>query len=86
MSREIMENEEGVRLIREKFEYRKAGKLRFIGLDLIENDVNIEETLRIISPLLDPLKPEYAWREITDYCYLEHHNGRHAGAGRLYLL
>ena len=75
MSREIMENEEGVRLIREKFEYRKAGKLRFIGLDLIENDVNIEETLRIISRLLDPLKPEYAWREITDYCYLEHHNG-----------
>ena len=69
MSREIMENEEGVRLIREKFEYRKAGKLRFIGLDLIENDVNIEETLRIISPLLDPLKPEYAWREISDYFF-----------------
>ena len=35
MSREIMENEEGVRLIREKFEYRKAVNLRFIGLDLI---------------------------------------------------
>lgn len=75
MSHEVMENEKGIRLIREKFEYQHVGKLRFIGLDLKKNPgISIRETIAKIAPLLNRLKPEYAW-EITDYCYLEHHNG-----------
>ena len=75
MERKIMENEEGVRLIREKFEYKNTGDLRFIGLDLRANPgLDVEMTIAKIAPLVDPLKDKYAW-EITDYCYLEHHNG-----------
>jgi hypothetical protein len=75
MSHEVMENDKGIRLIREKFEYKYVGKLRFIGLDLKQNPgLSIKDTVEKISPLLNPLKSEHAW-EITDYCYLEHHNG-----------
>lgn len=75
MSQEIMKNDQGITLIREKFEYKHIGNLRFIGLDLRKNPgISIQETIEKISPLLDSLKPKHSW-EITDYCYLEHHNG-----------
>lgn len=75
MSHKIMENDQGIRLIRENFEYKFVGNLRFIGLDLKKNPgLSIQGTIDRLSPLLDPLKAEYAW-EMTDYCYLEHHNG-----------
>ncbi|OJU09446.1 MAG: hypothetical protein BGN88_09965 [Clostridiales bacterium 43-6] len=80
MSRKIMENEQGIRLIREIFEYKPTGNLRFIGLDLRKNPgISIEDTIKKIAPLLDPLKSQYAWL-ITDYCYLEHHNGGEVNA------
>ena len=80
MARTIMENSKGIRLIRENFEYKHTGKLRFIGLDLKKNPgLSIPDTIKIIAPLLDPLKPKYAW-EIIDYCYLEHHNGGEVNA------
>lgn len=33
MSRIIMENDSGVKLVCENFEYRTLGKVRFIGID-----------------------------------------------------
>ena len=75
MSRKVMKSKDGIRLIRETFEYKHTGKLRFIGLDLKANPgISVQDTIAKIAPLLDPLKAEHAW-EITDYCYLEHHNG-----------
>ena len=76
MSRKIMENEQGIRLIREKFEYKHTGKLRFIGINLKLNPgISYQDTLDRLSPLLDPLMAEYA-SEITDYCFLEHYQGQ----------
>ena len=75
MSHKVMENQQGVRLIREKFEYRHTGQLRFIGLDLkAHNDISYSDTVAKITPLLAPLMPEHI-ADIADYCYLEHHNG-----------
>ena len=74
MSHKIMENEHGVRLIREKFAYQHVGSLRFIGLDLKAHGYpSYEDTIAKIVPLLEPLEPYAA--EITGYCFLEHHNG-----------
>jgi AraC-like DNA-binding protein len=75
MSRKIMENEKGVRLIREKFEYKHTGKLRFIGLDRDSGEVKSyqEQVYKSLS-LLQPLMAECI-SEISDHCYLEHHNG-----------
>ena len=67
-------NEQGVRLIREKFEYRHVGRLRFTGLDLdVHPGISYEDTIAKIVPLLEPLASYSA--DITDYCFLEHHNG-----------
>lgn len=76
LSRKIMENDQGIRLIREKFEYRHVGKLRFIGINLKLNPgISFQETIDKIAPLLEPLMLEYA-SEITDYCFLEHYQGQ----------
>jgi len=75
MSHKVMENTEGIRLIREKFGYKHIGNLRFIGLDLRANPgISYDDTLAKIAPILDPLMQEYS-ADIADYCYLEHHNG-----------
>ena len=75
LSRKIMENDQGVRLIREKFEYKHVGKLRFIGINLKLNPgISFQDTIDKIAPLLDPLMSEYA-SEITNYCFLEHYQG-----------
>ena len=74
MSYRVMENKEGIRLIREKFEYSHAGKLCFIGLDLQAHPgLSYKEITAKITPLLEPLLPEYG-TEITEYCHLEHYN------------
>ena len=67
-----MENNDGVRLLREKFEYIHTGNVRFIGLDLdTVPGISYDDTIAKIAPLLDSLMATF----ITDYCYLEHHNG-----------
>jgi AraC-like DNA-binding protein len=76
MSRKIMRNDQGVRLIREKFEYRHIGQLRFIGVDLTKNPgLSYREAVAKIAPLLDPLMEEYA-SEITDWCFLVHYQNQ----------
>lgn len=76
MSHKVMENEQGIRLIREKFGYKNIGKLRFIGINLKLNpNISYQDTIDKISPLLDPLMAKYA-SEITDYCFLEHYQGQ----------
>jgi len=73
---EIMKNDQGVTLIREKFEYVNVGKLRFIGINLKLNPgISYDETIAKIAPFLDPLMDEYAC-EITDYCFFEYYQGQ----------
>ena len=75
MSHKVMENSDGIRLIRENFEYKHIGNLRFIGLDLRANPgISYSDTVAKIAPMLEPLMPEHL-AEIAEYCYLEHHNG-----------
>jgi len=81
MSRKIMENDKGVRLIREKFEYKHVGKLRFIGLDLAngpsEAASSVQGTIDYLSPLLYSFMNEYDVEATKyGYCFLMHHNGR----------
>ena len=78
MERKIMENENGVRLIREKFEYKNVGNLRYIGLDTITKKLNLsyQEAIEKTAPLLEPLMSEYAYVEIPGYCSLEYFQGQ----------
>ena len=78
MERKIMENDQGVRLIREKFEYRHVGRLRFIGIDCKRAGIggyDVKEANKLISKFLDPLMETYA-ADITDYCMLETRHGQ----------
>ena len=60
MSRKIMENDQGIRLIRENFEYKNVGPLRFIGMNLKVNpNISFDETISKLSPFLDPLQEQY---------------------------
>jgi len=58
----------------QNLEYKKTGKVRFIGLEFSKNpNIHLlypEESL----PKLIPLLPEYGI-EVTALCHLEHHNG-----------
>lgn len=77
MSRIIMENDSGVKLVCENFEYRTLGKVRFIGIDAWrtgENGMYSGHAGGEFMPVLDNLMSEYA-TEITDDCSRMHHNG-----------
>jgi len=75
MSRKIMEDDAGIKIIREKFEYKRIGKVRFIGVDLRANSIpTVEGTIEWLSPMLGSMMSERI-SEIDGYCYLEHHNG-----------
>lgn len=78
MERKIMENENGIRLIREKFEYKNVGHLRFIGIDCKRAGIGcyqVKEANERLSKILAPLLEEYA-TDITDYCMLETRHGQ----------
>ena len=78
MERKIMENENGVKLIREKFEYKNVGNLRFIGIDCKRAGIGcyqVKEADERLSEILDPLMEKYA-ADITDYCMLETRHGQ----------
>jgi len=78
MSHEVMENDKGIRLIREKFEYQQVGKLRFIGIDCKRAGIGcyqVKEANERLSEFLDPLMEKYA-TDITDYCMLETRHGQ----------
>jgi len=76
MERKIMENEQGIRLIRESFGYKHVGKLRFIGIDGKKNHWSTyEEVFDRLSAPLNSLN-EYAYKEIPDYCMLETRHGQ----------
>lgn len=78
MSRRIMSNGDGIRLIRESFEYMSVGRLRFIGIDCVRAGISgydVNEAQRSIASILDPLSENYAC-DITDYCMLETRHGQ----------
>lgn len=78
MSRKIMSNGDGIRLIRESFEYKRVGRLRFIGIDCKRAGINgyhVNEAERLIASILDPISEKYAC-DITDYCMLETRHGQ----------
>jgi AraC-like DNA-binding protein len=77
MSRIIMENEDGIKMEREKFEYIRLGKCRFIGVDAFRTGEDWGKLwLRRAEflPALKALMPEYA-TSIKDNCGMKHHNG-----------
>jgi hypothetical protein len=58
-----MENEEGVKLICENFEYRTLGRLRFIGIDAWRTGEDWDALWARCGefmPALDALMPDYA--------------------------
>jgi hypothetical protein len=74
----------GIYIICEKFEYKRIGNLRFIGVDLQKKagisykntlESRYQDTIKEASALLDPLISEYIFEQIADYCFLEHHHG-----------
>jgi len=70
-SQEIMANG----LVREKFEYVDIGNLRFIGLDLKDYpELNVQQTVDKIAAMMAEIMSERS-TVISEYCYLEHHNG-----------
>ena len=87
MSNIGMENENGVKITCEKFEYRQLGKLRFIGIDAWrtgeEWDV-LWARSGDFMPVLDSLMFEYA-AEIIDNCSMMHHNGNEVDTENHYL-
>lgn len=87
MSRIVMENKSGAKLICENFEYRTLGELRFIGIDAWhtgeEWDV-IWERKGEFMPALDALMSEYG-TGITDDCSMMHHNGNEVDTENHYL-
>ena len=87
VSRIIMENENGVKLTCETFEYRKLGKVRFIGVDAWRTgeDWDVLWARRDeYMPILDKLMAEYA-TDITDDCSMMHHNGKEVDSENHYL-
>ncbi|OGO92523.1 MAG: hypothetical protein A2Y17_11265 [Clostridiales bacterium GWF2_38_85] len=77
MSRIIMENENGIKMEREKFEYIRLGKTRFIGINAFRTGEDWGQLwLRRAEflPSLKELMIDYA-TPITDNCGLKHHNG-----------
>lgn len=78
MSRKIMSNDDGVRLIREKFEYKHVGHLRFIGVDCKRAGIvghQVQEANERLAKYLDPLMDKYT-TDITGYCLLETRHGQ----------
>ncbi|MCL2517560.1 MAG: AraC family transcriptional regulator, partial [Oscillospiraceae bacterium] len=91
MSRIVMENDQGIKLTCENFEYCTLGKLRFIGIDAWPNEGWDELWARRDEFMLalDGLMEKYA-ADITYDCAFMHHNGHevdsenHYLAGRFY--
>jgi len=90
MSKIVMENDKGVKLTCENFEYRTLGKVRFIGIDSLQPG-NVYEDWDALwarsgefMPTLDALMPEYA-TDITCDCAMMHHNGHEVDTENHYL-
>jgi len=73
-----MDDGQGIKLIREQFEYKNIGNLRFIGIDCKKSGIGcyqVKEANERLSKIFDPLMAEYA-TDITDYCMLETRHGQ----------
>ncbi|MCL2775679.1 MAG: AraC family transcriptional regulator [Oscillospiraceae bacterium] len=86
MSRIVMENDSGAKIICENFEYLTLGKLQFIGIDAWPNEGWDELWARRgeFMPALDALMSEYG-TDITDDCAFLHHNGHGVDTENHYL-
>ena len=83
----LMENESGVKLMCENFEYRTLGKVRFIGIDAWRTGEEWDilwARREEFMPALEVLMSEYA-TEITADCSMMHHNGNEVDTENHYL-
>ena len=87
MTKIVMENEDGVKLTRENFEYLNLGNIRFIGIDAWRTGEEWDDLWarsREYIPTLDKLMAEYAV-DISDNCAMMHHNGNEVDTENHYL-
>ena len=87
MTKIVMENDDGVKLTCEIFEYLNLGNLRFIGIDAMRTNEGWDELWSRSSefmPFLDKLMPKHA-ADITDNCAFMHHNGNEVDSENHYL-
>ena len=87
MTKIVMENEDGVKLTRENFEYLNLGNIRFIGIDAWRTGEEWDDLWarsREYIPTLDKLMAEYAV-DISVNCAMMHHNGNEVDTENHYL-
>jgi hypothetical protein len=82
-----MENENGIKLTCEKYEYYKLGKARFIGIDAWRTNEGWDALWARsgeFMPVLDELMSEYG-TDIAFDCAMMHHNGNEVDSENHYL-